>query len=429
MFRLRFFVVPVAALAFGGSVFAAACASDDPGSGSGGPGTDASLLGDAAIPMEAAVPAGDICGNASGVEHGSAWPMAGGCPKRAGVALHTGAQAPNVKWTTLLPAGSSAPAISADSVTWFGTTDGDIAGVTSSGTSFGAVRTGGAVKASPVRSASGLTIVGSTDGTLYAVVGGVQAADAGADAGDDAAAIALTARVVWSRAVGPMTSSPMIGGDGTIYVGLTSGQLVAVAGDGSATKWMATTNDTGGSSPSIAADGTIYVGSSDQKLYAISPEGAVKWSFQTGGAIAGAPAVGGDETVYVGSADGKLYAVLPDGTAKWSFATGGPITTTPAVLAASVVVGSTDKKLHSVDVRNGEQFWEFTTLGEVGSPSIASDATIYVGSTDGNVYAIDPSGLLYFATKAKGKVSAAPAIGADGTISVSTDTSVISIGR
>ena len=187
MFRLRFLVVPLVAAGVCASVFVGACASDDPVASPNDAGGSPTLLGDSAIEAEAAVPTGDICGNAGGLEANSAWPLAGGCPKRSGASTHTGPQVAGLKWTSLLAAGGSAPAISADGVTWVGTADGLIAGIDGNGNSFGAYQTGGAVKASPVRSATGLTIVGSTDGMLYAVVGGVPG-DAGADAGEDAEA-------------------------------------------------------------------------------------------------------------------------------------------------------------------------------------------------------------------------------------------------
>ena len=36
------------------------------------------------------------------------------------------------------------------------------------------------------------------------------------------------------------------------------------------------------SSPVIGTDGTIYIGSSDYYLYAVNPFGSLKWRYQTG---------------------------------------------------------------------------------------------------------------------------------------------------
>ena len=405
----------------------AACASDDPGGAEneGGSG-DAPLLGETAPPDgEAGVPAGEVCGDAQGLEVGSPWPLRGGCPKRGGVSAKAGPSAASVKWSLPLLAGDGSPAIGADHVLWVGTTEGDVLAISPGGTIVGSLRTGGAVRSSPARTASGLTVVGGLDGKLYGVVR-TEPVDGGADGGDAGPA---PNRAAWTRALAPIASSPVVGGDGTIYVGTSDGKLVAVAADGTATKWSATTNDTTGSSPSIANDGTIYVGSSDKKLYAIAPDGNVKWTFDTGGAIAGSPAVGGDETVYVGSSDGKLVAVTPEGKARWTYATGGPIAGSPAVLGGTVYVGSDDQKLHAVFTPTGAARWTYATLGAVGTPVIASDETVYVGSADGTLYAVKSTGLLYFAVKARGKIHSAPALSDDGTLYVTTDTALVAIGR
>lgn len=424
-------ILVVAAIAWAYAVaLLAACASDEPADTSTKDGgREASLLGDAVPPeAEASVPLGEVCGDSQGLEKKAPWPMRGGCPKRAGVSPSAGPQTAKVKWSVPLPAGESSPAIAADHYVWVGTTDGDVIALSGDGTVQGALRTGGPVRSSPARAATGLTVIGGSDGKLY----GVERAptpDAGPDGGDGGDGGFPLNRVIWSRPIAPISSSPAIGSDGTIFIGTTDGKLVAVAGDGSATKWTATTNDTGGSSPCLATDGTVYIGSSDRKLYAFTPEGASKWSFETGGAILGSPVVGGDETIYVGSSDGKLYAVAPDGKLRWSYATGGPIAGSPAVRGGVLYVGSDDKKLHAVATTTGTAKWMYVTLGAVATPAIGADGTIYFGSADGNLYAVLPTSLLYFAVKAKGKIHSAPAIGDDETLYVTTDTAIVAIGR
>jgi outer membrane protein assembly factor BamB len=253
--------------------------------------------------------------------------------------------------------------------------------------------------------------------------------DGGADAGDDAGdgGSVTPARAVFRRTLDPIASSPAIGGDGTIYVGTSTGKLVALFADGGSVKWTATTNDTLGSSPALANDGTIYVGSSDHSLYAVRPDGSPRWSLATAGSV-GSPVIGGDDTIYVGSSDGKLHAVTPDGKERWSYATGGPIGGAPCVRGGVVYVGSDDKKLHAVDAATGARKFTYDTLGAVATPIVGSDAKVYFGSADGNLYALTPSGLLFFAVKAKGRIHSAPALGDDGTLYVTTDTALVAIG-
>lgn len=399
-------------------------------------GLEASLVGDASPPDAGGeVPLGEICGDARGLEPNAPWPLRGGCPKRAGLAASLGPQNATLAWTVALPAGESSVAIAADRLLWVGTTSGHVLAMSSSGVVQWALATGGPVRSSPARSASGITIVGGGDGALYGVDrgggGGADAGDDGGDAGDDggdAGPSFRPAKQVFRRALAPLASSPALGSDGTIYVTTTDGKLLALAADGSAVKWTATTNDTLGSSPALALDGTIYVGSSDRRLYAFTPDGATKWSVDTGAAILGSPVVGGDEVVYVGSSDGQLRAVEPGGTVRWSYAAGGPITGAPAVRGGVVYVGSDDKKLHAVSTIDGKRKWTYETLGEVATPAIATDGTVYVGSTDGRLYAVTPTGLLFWAVNVRGKIRSAPAMGDDGRIYVTSDTGVHAIG-
>lgn len=325
-----------------------------------------------------------------------------------------------------------------------GTASGDVLAVMSGGSVRAALRTGAPVRSSAALDLEGNAVIAGGDGTLYglriASVGvpedaGADAGDAGdagdtGDAGDagDAGPIYPLAKITFSISLGPMASSPVIGKDGTIYIGTLDGNLVAVATKGTAKKWSVTTNDTGGSSPAIGQDGTIYVGSSDHKLYAIRPDGTLGWALDLGAEIKGSPAVGGDGSVYIGSVDGKLHAVSAAGSERWVYPTGGPITGTPAVYGAAVYVGSEDKKLHAVSVSDGAKRWTYETLGTVGTPSIGRDGTVYVGSADARLYAITPKGTLFFAVNAKGKVRGAPAIAPGPTLYVTTDNGLVAVG-
>lgn len=422
------------ALALGATGAAFACGGSDedtpPAIDGGG---EASLLNEGAPPNpDADVPLGELCGDVKGLEENAPWPLRGGCPKRAGAAGATGPQNASLQWTLALPSADTSPAIGADRILWVGGAAGDVAAITPAGVLTALYRTAAPITSSPVRSATQLTIIGASDG-LYAFDRFGPPLDAGVDDGGDGGAEGGTgpsaARVVWKRPLPAITSSPVIGGDGTIYVGTSDGKLVAVAADGAAVKWTATTNDTGGSSPALATDGTVYVGSSDKKLYAIDPaNGSVKWSFDTGAAIAGSPCVGGDESIYVGATDGKLHALSPDGKPKWSYPTGGPITGTPAVRGGVAYVGSSDKSLHAVSVVDGKKKWTYATLGEVGTPAIGSDGVVYAGSADGKLYAVTPSGLLFFAVNVKGRIKGAPALSDNGALYVTSDTGVHGLG-
>ena len=181
-------------------------------------------------------------------------------------------------------------------------------------------------------------------------------------------------------------------------------------------EWRFATNYPVSSSPVIGATGTIFVGSEDDYLYAINPNGQLAWSFATGGPIWPSPAINVDGTVYVGSWDNKLYAVNSDGTQKWAFTTGSIIDSSPLIGAdGTIFIGSADWNLYAVNP-DGSQQWAFPEAAAINSsPAFGTDYigtgmyTLYVGSEDGMVNAIQ------LAT-----YTLVPSAGPNGTISPNT---------
>ena len=222
-------------------------------------------------------------------------------------------------------------------------------------------------------------------------------------------------------------STPVIGSDGTIYIGTVDWRFYAFNPDGTA-KWIY--NDagayvTGGpiyGSAAIGSDGTIYFGtmSGETKLYALNSDGTLKWGSPTIGGITGSPAIGSDGTVYAGS--DQIYAFNPvDGTIKWSYPAGVSYAC-PAIGAdGTIYVGSSDANVYALNP-DGTLKWNFTTGGEIqGSPAIGADGTIYIGNYgDNNVYALNPDGTLKWNFDAGGSIQGSPAIGSDGTIYIGT---------
>ena len=94
------------------------------------------------------------------------------------------------------------------------------------------------------------------------------------------------------------------------------------------------------SSPVVGPDGTIYVGSHDYKLYAINPNGTKKWEYLTGGIVNSSPAIGNDGTIHVGSFDKNLYALDADGKKKWNFFMDDVVHSSPVIGNGVVYVGA-----------------------------------------------------------------------------------------
>jgi len=257
--------------------------------------------------------------------------------------------------------------------------------------------TGDYVDSSPVIGSDGTIYVGSKDNYLYAIY--------------------PNGSKKWSFFTGNgIISCPTIGSDRTIYIGSDDDKLYAINPDGTE-KWNFTTGSDLHSSPVIGSDGTIYIGSDNDKMHAINPDGTEKWNFTTGFFVHSTPAIGFDGTIYVGSRDKKFYAINPDGTEKWNFFIGGVVDSSAAIgFDGTIYVGSIDNKLHAF-YPNGSKKWSFTTGGGiVSSPAIATDSTIYVGSIDKKIYAINPDGSQKWNFTTGSYVYSSPAIGSDGTI-------------
>jgi uncharacterized repeat protein (TIGR01451 family) len=257
--------------------------------------------------------------------------------------------------------------------------------------------TGEQIYSSPVIGSDGTIYVGSDDDNLYAIDS------------DGIEKWRFTADF-------DVHSSPAISSDGTIYIASEDKKLYAINQDGTE-KWSFMASKTIQTSPAIGIDGTIYFGSHDYKLYAINPDGTEKWNLTTGYQVQSSPSIDSDGIIYVGSHDHNLYAINPDGTEKWSFITNHVIHSSPAIGSdGTVYVGSSDNKLYAIN-SNGTEKWNYETGHYVvSSPAISFDGTIYIGSHDNRLYAINPDGSEKWNFTTGSTVSSSPAIGSDGTI-------------
>ena len=79
------------------------------------------------------------------------------------------------------------------------------------------------------------------------------------------------------------------------------------------------------SSPVIDGDGTVYIGSADQYFYAITEGGDLKWKRLTGEIIDSAALLDDRGRVYVGSGDARVYALdRSSGKVLWTFKAHSP---------------------------------------------------------------------------------------------------------
>jgi outer membrane protein assembly factor BamB len=157
--------------------------------------------------------------------------------------------------------------------------------------------------------------------------------------------------------------------------------------------------------PVIGPDGTVYIGANNGIFYALNrKDGSVRWVFPTAFdtfAVYSSPTVDEGEIVYFGAKDGHVYALRAPkrgilGELVWSLDLGTTIQTSPAFTPdGTLVIGADDWAYYGITPPRGgsgpEVKWRFQTQGTlITSPAIGSDGTVFVASMDGNVYALEP---------------------------------------
>lgn len=208
-------------------------------------------------------------------------------------------------------------------------------------------------------------------------------------------------------------SSPVIGENGTIYVGSRDGNIYAVADNGTIS-WSFETGANITSTPAIADDGTIYVGSMDGYLYALSPEGEERWRKEIGPTHS-SPVIGDDGTIYIGSLELGFFALESDGSERWSFESESSIASSPALYQDTVYFGCDAGRLYALNTDNGEESWNVSTESMVRSSPAVVDGIVYIGSDDGNLYAVE-GGEIKWEYETGAPVRSSPAVDDDGNI-------------
>ncbi len=230
-------------------------------------------------------------------------------------------------------------------------------------------------------------------------------------------------------------STPVIGGDGTIYVGSADTYFYAISKHGRL-RWRLKTGgliDAAGAlsafDPSLGSSPLTF-GSADEQLYHVTTPRTgrprIVWKFRA--SVPPVPpqkvdwwegnvAVGPGGNLYAGNTGGTAYAVRPDGSQLWTFTAGNSLWTTPAFAPdGSSFWGSVDLHIYHLSA-TGQALWHTFVPGYViSSPAIGSDGTVYVGAFDSKLYALDPNtGAVRWSFKTSDHIYASPALGEDAS--------------
>ena len=250
-------------------------------------------------------------------------------------------------------------------------------------------------------------------------------------------ATATTAHVRWTYTTSDsFLAAPVIGADGTLYVGTKSGSLLAVTSSGTLS-WSTRLGTLINASAAVAANDEIYVvaaSGGEASLFAVSRTGAILWKQPvapgSGSELyVSAPTTGPEGNVYVSSGPG-LQAFSPSGSLRWHYTALGN-QYPPAVGADGTVYYAPMKESSNTPTfvaldASGQMQWEvdlstFTAVG--GGVSLGPDGAVYgcgqAGGPQDNVYAVGPGGAMLWtaAVRADGwGCSSTPIIGPDGVI-------------
>jgi outer membrane protein assembly factor BamB len=180
------------------------------------------------------------------------------------------------------------------------------------------------------------------------------------------------------------------------------------------------------SSPIVGGDGTVYIGSADRSFYAIRADGTEKWRFRTGEIIDSAGLLDDRGRVFFGSGDGHVYALdAATGTERWRFLADDPaergafirwfegnLTLGPD---GTLYAGCDNFWFYALDRETGQRLWRVEMPDQTWSAAAVDAATgrIFVGNNHlaellGNTFAFDATGGTLWSGSSRGSIAASP---------------------
>ncbi|MFH1908034.1 MAG: PQQ-binding-like beta-propeller repeat protein [Chloroflexota bacterium] len=174
---------------------------------------------------------------------------------------------------------------------------------------------------------------------------------------------ARTGKLVWDKTLtGAILGSPVLGGDGQLYVMTFGGTVFALDTANGEQLWKFAAGNFVWSAP-VLSNGELYFGDSNGNFYALNAStGAKDWSLQPSSPILGAPLVAGDHILF-GTEAGNLYAVDTQGQNTWNLTVSGKLYGAPVAGSDLILVAPVEGQslLIALD-QTGTQKWAFTPV-------------------------------------------------------------------
>jgi len=206
---------------------------------------------------------------------------------------------------------------------------------------------------------------------------------------------ALSGHVVWHRNVGgPIFSAPVLS-DGVVYVGSTSGNLLAFNAQTGTLLWHQPIGQFLNDATPVVVGRVIFVGENRTQVSALdATTGHQLWTIDTHEIIKAAPTYA-DGLVLINAGTTTFALDAQTGMTRWHFhesGSGWPTTATPTVQGQMVYVAQgTSTVLYALNLLTGRKLWSYNVGDRLISTPIVVGQTLVLGTWMGTIAGLDAS--------------------------------------
>lgn len=244
------------------------------------------------------------------------------------------------------------------------------------------------------------------------------------------------------RLGGIIWGTPIIDGQGNVYVGSTNKRFFCIDGREWTMKWSYKIDNKADalidSAAALHPSGLVVVPGGDGCLHALdAANGTVAWkkcntddvseAMHEKGVIVnsfeGNVQIDQEGNVYAGCDNEYMYCLSPEGQLKWKFRTRMMIWTCAVVVGNYCFFGSLDFYLYCVNRHTGNLVFKHNTGSEIKSSPLFHAGKLYVGNTNGNVYCFDGDRVVWKSDVTS--IYASPIVHEDGIVFATFDGDIV----
>jgi outer membrane protein assembly factor BamB len=197
-------------------------------------------------------------------------------------------------------------------------------------------------------------------------------------------------KVLWTYEAGESIESSAAIYAGTVYVGSSRGELLALDLGSGALKWKYSTNDPVGESSPCVGNGAVFVGDLGGTVHAVNmANGQPLWTFKTNDEVKSSPVVVGDR-VLIGSYDGHLYCLSArNGSVVWKARTDGPVHCTAGIADGLAFIAGCDEIFRAIRISDGREMYQVVSGAYTGASPALVGQFAYYGTFDNMVLGVN----------------------------------------